>query len=77
MSTKSIDVYVYIQSPEGENLDMDIVKAISNQTGVLKADNNQKVKKMLDVQYDPELTSGNVILNFVRGKGYNSYLVGM
>ena len=77
MSTKSIDVHVYVQTKATKNSNSDIANAVSNQTGVLKAACNQNVKAMLDIEYDPEQTSGNTILDFVRSKGCTSYLVGM
>ena len=77
MRTKSIDVYIYIQSQQNENKNTDIVKAVANQYGVLKAGSNQNISKMLDVEYDPQRISGDEILNFVRSEGYTSYLVGM
>ena len=77
MLNKSVDVFIYIQSQEGEGTYMDIVKAVSSQKGILKAACNHKVNNMIDLIYDPELTSGNEILNFVRDKACNSYLVGM
>ena len=77
MNNKSIDLYVYIQSKEVKDINADIVDAVSSQKGILKAGNNSRIKKMMDILYDPELTSGIEIINFIRNKGCNGYLVGM
>ena len=77
MNTKTIDAFVYIQSQNEPKVTSDIVQEIAKLSGVVKVNINQNVNKMVDIEYDPEVTSGNNILDFVRDSGYTSYLVGM
>lgn len=77
MNTRTIDAFVYIQSQNEPKVTSDIVQDIAKLSGVVRANINQNVNKMVDIEYDPEVTSGNSILDFIRGSGYTSYLVGM
>lgn len=77
MNTRTIDAFVYIQSQNEPKVTSDIVQEIAKLSGVVRANINQNVNKMVDIEYDPEVTSGNSILDFVRDSGYTSYLVGM
>jgi len=77
MNTKKIDAFVYIQSQKGPYTSADIAQEIARLSGVVSAKVNRNVSKMVDIEYDPGVTSGNVILDFVRDSGYTSYLVGM
>jgi len=77
MNIKTIDAFVYIQSQNEPKVTSDIVQEIAKLSGVVRVSVNQNVNKMVDVEYDPEVTSGSNILDFVRDSGYTSYLVGM
>lgn len=74
MNVKSIDVFIYIPNPQRKT---DIIEELSQQTGVVKAMVNSYIEKMLQVAYDPGVTNCRRLLNVVRRRGYQGYLVGM
>jgi len=77
MNAKTMDVYVYIPVAQAMQQKTDMIRVLSEMSGVVKANSNAYVGKLVDVAYDPALTSCSHIIDHVRQRGYNGYLVGM
>lgn len=77
MKNNTVDVYIYVPSRENNEATADIANIANHITGVVKAKVNQRVKQLMEVEYNPEHTSGQSILAAVRQRGNVASLVGM
>jgi len=77
MKIQKMDVFVYLPSANSKEERSSIIKSLVNLTGVKMAGDNQYVNKMLNVAYDPLLTSCSNIIDHIRQQGSRGYLVGL
>ena len=77
MSTKSIDVYIYMTHKGKTAYFDDFVSDISCLAGVTKACINTKVKHLVEVKYNPDNISVGAMLYIARKNGVTASLVGM
>jgi hypothetical protein len=76
MKNNIVDVNVYIVSKSKEDVISDLVFNMNNLTGIINANVNKNVKRVLDIKYDPKLVSGSGIVNFIRNNNCTGALVG-
>jgi hypothetical protein len=73
----TLNVLLYVKSIK-HNTGMDnIVADIATMTGVTEANLNQHIKKMINLTYNPRITTCSHIVNSLTQKGCGSYVIGM
>ena len=73
----TLNVLLYVKNTK-HNTGMDnIVADIANMTGIIEANQNQHIKKMINLTYNPQITSCDHIVNSLTKKGCGSYVIGM
>ena len=77
MKNDTIDLYIYVPSKKNNESTADIANIANHITGVVKAKVNQRVKQLMEVEYNPTNISSQAILAAVRQRGSTATLVGM
>jgi len=77
MKANTLDAFVYVQVPQAKQQKSDIVTALSELSGVVRASANAYVGKLVDIAYDPATTSSSRIIEYVRSRGYHGFMVGL
>lgn len=77
MKNNTVDLYIYVPSKENKETTADIANIANHITGVVKAKVNQRVKQLMEVEYNPADVSSQAILSAVRQKGNTATLIGM
>ena len=77
MKNNTVDLYIYVPSRENNEATADIANIANHITGVVKAKVNQRVKQLMEVEYNPGDISSQAILSAVRQRGNTASLIGM
>jgi len=77
MKKNNVDVFIYVQSNNHFDMVSSLATKISRLNGVVKADINPRVKRLLSIKYEPETVSAGAIVSAVKNDGHSASLVGM
>lgn len=77
MKNNTVDLYLYLPSKGNNKTTADVANIANHITGVVKAKQNQRVKQLMEVEYNPDHVSSQSILASVRQAGNTAALVGM
>ena len=77
MKNNTVDLYLYLPSKGNYQTTADVANIANHITGVVKAKQNQRVKQLMEVEYNPDHVSSQSILASVRQAGNTASLVGM
>ena len=77
MKNNTVDLYLYLPSRGNHKTTADVANIANHITGVIKAKQNQRVKQLMEVEYNPAHVSSQSILASVRQAGNTASLVGM
>ena len=77
MKNNTVDLYLYLPSKGNYQTTADVANIANHITGVVKAKQNQRVKQLMEVEYNPDYVSSQSILASVRQAGNTASLVGM
>lgn len=73
---KTIESFVYVKSQQGSNSVDTIVNSIASLEGVMKANINDYVAGIMNIEHDPEQITGGRIVDHLKQSGYSSYQFG-
>lgn len=77
MKNNTVDLYIYVPSRENNETTADIANIANHISGVVRAKVNQRVKQLMEVEYNPAYASSQSILAAVRQNGNTAALIGM
>lgn len=76
MKSNNIDIFIYVQSAKAER-SAAMIDAIMEINGIVSANVNQFVKRLVNVSYDPKEISSGAIVKAAKTKGERVALVSM
>ena len=77
MTNKNIDIFIYFTSKEMKQVSAELLKQLNQVAGVGSVSVNARLKKLLDVSYDPVKLAPRNLLHVINKHGHSATLVGM
>jgi len=77
MENKTVDIMIYIKPSADQGQVASVVKRLAHTPGVIMSRVNSKIKRLINVTYDPDQLSSRAILQGVKQNISEASLVGM
>jgi len=77
MKAQHIDTYIFVKGNFAQKNSMDVINELRNISGITSAQPHPKIKKLVEVSYNPYDTNCSHIVQAIKGSGYNSVWIGM